>query len=251
MKTDLAGAFFERDLSDAEWRELGRQLADEEAVADRFLDGAAAYYASLGLPEPRLPKHGGGFGGWAGGLKGLWLGLGLGLITGGGAAWLLMRPDAPLPPAPALPLPPTAPEPAAAAPAPIAPTAPIQARPKALVRASSATEAEPLSRATLSEPPARSVAARPMSQGFPGLEAVIELASQGLVTAKVLDPQGREVRQLFAGVLEAGRFSFGWDGRDEAGRGVAPGTYTIEVREGSRALRRSVELKAKAPLVGP
>jgi hypothetical protein len=213
---DLAQAFFERDLSDAEWRELGQRLAQDSAVADRFLAGAAAYHAGLGLPEPRPPRLGPGLGS-----LGAWLGA---LVLGGalGATvvhfWFpaIVTVTAPLAPVPA--------------PTPV----PTATKPQVS-----------LPRPTLAPPPQGAAPVRVASQGFPGLSAVVHLASQGLVTARVLDEQGQEARVLYAGVLEAGSWSFSWDGKDEAGGTMKAGRYTIEVQEGSRILRQSVDLSAK------
>jgi hypothetical protein len=223
---DLAAAFFERDLSDAEWRELGKQVAREDAVADKFLASAQAYHASLGLPEPR-PRGGRGSGGGGSGLGSLgsWLGaLVLGAALGATVVhfWFPAEPQAPVP---AKPIP--------AQPAGTA--VPLSASPP---RAS-------LPQPTLAPPPLGALAPRVASEGFPGLSAVVHLASQGLVTARVLNEQGDEARVLYAGVLEAGSWSFGWDGRDEAGVALKPGRYTIEVQEGSHVLRKSVDLSAK------
>lgn len=221
---DLARDFFVRDLDDAEWAELGRQLAAEDAVNDRFLEQAGAYYRGLGLPEP---EQSGGPGGALGGLKGLAIGLVVGAAVGAGVARWLQR--APEPAAPAAPLPASVPTEAPAVPA--AKPAPAKAPPP---------EPQP----TLA-PPRGAAAPRVASPGFPGLAAVVELSRQGLVTARVLGPDGSEVKLLFAGLLDPGRWSFGWDGKDEAGRTLPAGAYSIEVQEGSRVLKKTVLMQAK------
>jgi len=230
--------FFRRDLDDAEWRDLGELLAKDGAAADRFLEAAASYYQQLGLPEPRPPRLKGA---WAA-AKGMVLGLGVGLALGSGVtAWILgSRTQEPLPPPQATPA-----APGQALQTAAAPVAQATAVPTAALRST------PLSIPTLAQPQAAVAGAHTVSPGFPGLEAVIILARQGLVTARVLDAGGQEVRQLYAGVLDAGQWRFGWDGRDEAGRGVQPGLYTISVQEGSRVLKKRVQLDAKVPLVGP
>ena len=219
---DLAREFFERDLSDTEWKELGRQLAREDAVADQFLSSAQAYYAGLGLPEPGSGPRGGGAGGL--GPVGTWMGaLLIGGAIGGAVVHFWF-------PAEAKPLPPPVPlQQPMAMPSPV-PPAPI--RPS-------------LPKPTLAAPPPQGAAPRVASQGFPGLSAVVHLASQGLVTARVLDQQGMEQRVLFAGILEAGSWSFAWDGKDEAGSTLAPGRYSIEVQEGSHVLKKDVDLGVK------
>ena len=49
------------------------------------------------------------------------------------------------------------------------------------------------------------------------------------VSLTVYDVLGRRVRQLWQGPLGAGAHRFTWDGRDEAGRGVAAGVYIYKV----------------------
>jgi hypothetical protein len=220
---DLARDFFVRDLDDAEWAELGRQLAAEDAVNDRFLEQAGAYYRGLGLPEP---KQGAGPGGALGGMKGLAIGLLLGAAAGTGATlWLRRapRPEALVPAAPAAPLP--TPEPT---PLPRAASHPVPVQPQPTLA-----------------PPRGAAVPRVASPGFPGLAAVVELSRQGLVTARVLGADGTEVKLLFAGLLDPGRWSFGWDGKDEAGRTLPAGAYSIEVQEGSRVLKKTVLMQAK------
>jgi len=51
------------------------------------------------------------------------------------------------------------------------------------------------------------------------------LAASGQAELKLIDVQGRLVRTLFSGRVEPGLSEIGWDGRDNAGRPVASGTY--------------------------
>jgi hypothetical protein len=57
--------------------------------------------------------------------------------------------------------------------------------------------------------------------------------------AKIYDPTGRLVRSLPHGTLTAGAREFSWDGRDESGRMVSSGMYSVRVRsaEGVRTGR--------------
>ena len=212
---DLTQDYFQRDLSDAEWAQLGRQLQAEGGSADRFLEGAERYYLEIGLKPPQPPRGTGGLG------AGLALGLTLGLVAGLGLGAWLWRAAAVPSVAEATPT-------VSAAPTPAPTAVPTPAR-----RAPAAAAAPP-------PMPDRVPPEHVSSPGFPGLEAVVELQGSGLVTARVLDPSGQERRLLKAGLLEAGRWRFGWDGRDEAGRGVEPGAYVIEVQEGERVLRKTV-----------
>ena len=49
------------------------------------------------------------------------------------------------------------------------------------------------------------------------------------VSLTVYDVLGRRVRQVWDGPLGAGTHRFVWDGRDEAGKGVAAGVYIYKV----------------------
>ena len=65
------------------------------------------------------------------------------------------------------------------------------------------------------------------------------LARAGSVRIEVLDAAGRSVRVLADGGYETGEHSLRWDGRDAAGRSVAPGLYFVRVTAPDlRATRR-------------
>jgi len=51
------------------------------------------------------------------------------------------------------------------------------------------------------------------------------LAAAARATLAIHDPSGRRVRTLAAGEFGAGEHALAWDGRDDAGRSVAPGLY--------------------------
>lgn len=55
----------------------------------------------------------------------------------------------------------------------------------------------------------------------------LELPAPAPVSAEVFDMAGRRVRHLGSGIYAAGRHALTWDGRDEAGREVAPGLYLV------------------------
>jgi flagellar hook assembly protein FlgD len=62
--------------------------------------------------------------------------------------------------------------------------------------------------------------------------------------AIVLDMQGRRVRTLWSGPLARGLTTVQWDGRDQAGRALAPGSYTIRFRSPGAVMdRRIVRLR--------
>jgi len=49
------------------------------------------------------------------------------------------------------------------------------------------------------------------------------------VTIRIYDDQGLGVRRIYAGWQDAGEHSMGWDGRNDAGEGMAPGIYFYRV----------------------
>ena len=69
-----------------------------------------------------------------------------------------------------------------------------------------------------------------------------EVARPGPVILRVFDVRGRHVRTLVDGEYASGSHSVRWEGEDDAGRGVAPGTYfyrleTPNLRSTEKALR--------------
>ncbi len=63
------------------------------------------------------------------------------------------------------------------------------------------------------------------------------------VTLAVYDLRGRRVTTLFSGTLRGGnRHGFTWDGRDDAGRPVASGTYFVRARIGEEIQSRKLLL---------
>ena len=64
----------------------------------------------------------------------------------------------------------------------------------------------------------------------PAVVIPLDLATDAAgVSLTVYDVLGRRVRQLWDGALRAGSHRFTWDGRDEAGKGVAAGVYIYQV----------------------
>ena len=69
----------------------------------------------------------------------------------------------------------------------------------------------------------------------PAVVIPLDLATDATqVSLTVYDVLGRRVRQLWDGSLGAGSHRFVWDGRDEAGKGVAAGVYIYEVEVDGR-----------------
>ncbi len=76
----------------------------------------------------------------------------------------------------------------------------------------------------------------------PQTAVVFELARGGPVRLEVFDVRGRLVRRLLDGPLPAGRQSAVWDGRDDAGRDVASGTYLARLTAGAHTQMGKMQL---------
>jgi len=68
----------------------------------------------------------------------------------------------------------------------------------------------------------------------PQTSIAFELAAGGQVRLTIHDLGGRLVRTLAAGDFPAGRHESTWDGRDDAGRGLASGSYLARLVAGDR-----------------
>jgi hypothetical protein len=71
-----------------------------------------------------------------------------------------------------------------------------------------------------------------------------QLPGRGRVRLEIVDVQGRHVRLLHDGALEAGPVEWTWDGRDDSGAKQGPGVYFARLRTplGLHA-RRIVQLR--------
>ena len=63
-----------------------------------------------------------------------------------------------------------------------------------------------------------------------------ELEQEAAVTLEVYDQRGQMLRELLSGVHAAGAHATTWNGRDEAGRSVAAGSYLIVLTSGQGRL---------------
>lgn len=223
---DLILEFFKRDLNENEMEELGRLLERSPEEALRFGSGMEKLYLGTGYPLPKLPKGlkplpkppggGGGFaaGGMAGATKITLLAL---MVTGAGLSiwkyWL-------------------SPAPASTAAVGIPTVAPNPPSPRATVH-----------HAALSLPP---IAAGPKEKGDE-LSIFLDSPQRALVTVRILDFTGAEVRQIYAGFVESGRWQFKWDGLLSGGETAPPGSYRIEVRSGAKRLEKTVQIKSNQP----
>ena len=67
---------------------------------------------------------------------------------------------------------------------------------------------------------------------------VFRLARPGVATLRIVDVQGRRVRELAKGMLAAGPHEARWDGVDENGRSVAAGVYFVTLDAEDRSVVR-------------
>lgn len=63
------------------------------------------------------------------------------------------------------------------------------------------------------------------------------------VNVLVFDAQGLLVRHLFQGVMRAGEASLSWDGKDDSGKTLGSGDYTVDVRMGGESMSQTVVIQ--------
>jgi hypothetical protein len=76
----------------------------------------------------------------------------------------------------------------------------------------------------------------------PRTDIFFSLVGDGEVELTVHDLGGREVARLHSGHYPAGRHSVTWNGRDNAGRAVASGTYFARINAGGQVQTRKMVL---------
>ena len=75
-------------------------------------------------------------------------------------------------------------------------------------------------------------------------QIAFSLPNRGLATLRVFDVQGRLVRTLVSGPVEAGRHVVDWNGRNESDREVSTGVYFYRLQaEGQEATRKMILLR--------
>ncbi len=93
--------------------------------------------------------------------------------------------------------------------------------------------AAPVAAEPVAETARFAVSAAPNPLGAAGTRLSFALGAPAEVSATVFDVRGRRVRTLDAGALGAGPHTLRWDGRDRAGRSVAPGVYVVRLTAGA------------------
>lgn len=213
---DLVLEFFQRDLSEAEHDALSRLLEQSPDAALNYQSLLEQNYLATGLPQPTLPKglqslpHIGG-GGLPG--SGTFLKLFLvGLAATGLAVWKFW------------------PQSKAVVPAAVQKAASKSVIPSVIHRVKPSV---PLP-----------VTAGPTQEGRE-LSILLNTAQKSLVTVRILGPDGREVRSLYTGFVQPGKWSFQWDGLLQNGEAAGAGDYKIDVQSGESHLSKDIQIKLK------
>jgi hypothetical protein len=69
----------------------------------------------------------------------------------------------------------------------------------------------------------------------PSTTIPVSIAATAEVKLAIFNLMGQEVKTLYAGTLEAGRYWFNWDGSDESGRMLSSGVFLYRLTTGTRA----------------
>jgi hypothetical protein len=230
MKKDLLKEFFKRDLTEAEEEQLARELASGPKKSLRFARLASLAYLKTGLPHAGSPHGGPGLGPHWGNLGGgMTLKILATVAAGGAAVFYYSQTHRP-------PLAPPAVRPPAERQALVVPTAGKKVgMPAPVPFAAPQASAHPMG---MVRPEAYDPTAK-----YEGLDLMVERKTTGLVTLRVMDPAGKEVRLLYAGILKPGKWHFLWEGKLENGDLAQPGTYVIEVQSGSEVLSKQIVIQ--------
>lgn len=215
--SDLVQEFFKRDLSEAEHEALSKVLEQSPEAALSYQSLLEQNYLATGLPQPTLPKglqtlpHIGG-GGLAGNSTLLKFFL-VGLATTGVALWKFW------------------PQSKAIAPNAIQKVVSKPVIPSVIHRV------KPLL-------PFKPVAAGAAQEGQE-LSVVVNTPQKSLVTVRILDSKGQEIRALYTGFVESGHWAFQWDGLLQNGQAAEAGNYKIDVQSGAAHLSKNIQIKLK------
>src|SRR3974390_2790959 len=204
---DLIEQFFTKDLSEAEHEALSKLLEQSPEAAQKYEGLLEQNYLATGLPQPTLPQGLTHLPSPSGSLlgKGLLLKLlaaGLAVVTGS-LVWKFW--------------------PQSTAPVPAAMQQPLQR-----------LSQKPAIPAVIQRKlvPVKPLAAGPSQEGQE-LSVVLDTAQKSLVTVRILDPQVREVRALYTGFVNPGKWAFQWDGLLQNGEQANAGDYRIDVQSGA------------------
>jgi hypothetical protein len=216
---DLIKEFFERELTEAEAESLGKQLQQSPEDALRFESGLEQHYLATGLPIPQLPKGLGVLPGTGGMGAGGWIALATTVILAGSVLIWKFWPQAPV-------------------------EAPLKAVNDSLSTAQPVKSLAHIAAAVKPVLPA-AVVPQPVESTAEGeeLSVVVGAQVQSLVTVRVLDSKGQEVRDLYTGFVQPGHWSFHWDGELTNGAPAPAGNYQIDVQNGAHHQTKVIRIK--------
>jgi hypothetical protein len=214
---DLIEQFFARDLSEAEQEALSKLLQESPEAALKYERLLERNYLATGLPQPILPKGlttfpktGGSLAGKSLLLKLLAVGL---AAVAGGLLWKFWHKT-------------------------------NMAVPAAIQQPIQQVIQKPSIPAVIQKKlaPVQPLAAGPSQEGQE-LSVVVNTAQKSLVTVRILDRSGREVRALYTGFVDPGHWAFQWDGLLENGQPANAGDYRIDVQSGATHLSKDIQIK--------
>lgn len=218
--SELVKAFFKRDLTTGEEDRLEAELEASCDISDDFTREALEMYRASGQPEPKWPGTGNGPAFSA-------VKLLLGVITITGlilAVFHLRNSNRGMDMHPVI---------VERVPSPVV----TISAPKVQTKAE---HIEPAPVFTKKQKMSPLVPWNNTADKFEGLQAVIATNKNEIITVRVLDSTGREVRHLYSGIVKAGKWVFEWDARVDNGEMAGPGRYAIEVQTGEKTQRKSV-----------
>jgi len=208
---DLIHEFFERELNEAESDALSEQLRLSTDESLRFEGLLESHYLATGLPLPELPASLQNLPLNPGGL-GSALGLKLvAVLIAAGLGYMVFKfwPSPAVAPQAVL-----APEVSVSQPSAITKLLPVQ--PKSV--SSTATGEE--------------------------LSVVVGAQEKTLVTVRILNQEGKEIRDLYTGFVQPGHWSFQWDGDLSNGVAAPAGNYEIDVQTGALHQTKDIRIKS-------
>lgn len=253
---DLIDKYFQADLNEAEQEALSQSLLTSDEAMLKFEKMVKEAYLRFGLPDPQphwpdsLPPSApaaAGLGGWP------WLSIIVTLGLSGLIAWryfCVCHNAAMEPPPPAVVSPLTQGSKTIPAVKPVRP----ETSSDVSNEAEDETESQDINvstkkESTTAESSALASSVTPVnldlypSRAYSNLSVEIDQTQLGSLAVRVLDPQGVEMKTLFKGSLNAGRWVFEWDGKLANDQPAPAGDYQIEVRSGTFVQHKNIQIQ--------